>query len=92
MQDQNYAYQNPAVYEDNSPLSIGSYLIMMIVSAIPLVGLIMTLIWAFNSNTNKNKQNYARALLIMMLVGVVLSAIFGATIFAAISSMTGGAY
>lgn len=81
------SYQNPVTYEDNTPLSIGNYLVMMIVSAIPLVGLIMTLIWAFGSSTNKNKQNYARAMLILMLIGIVLSIIFGASIIAAAASL-----
>ncbi len=96
MEEQNNAYQpqpyqNPSALVDTSPLSIGNYLVMMIVGAIPLVGLVMMLIWAFSGNTNKNKQNYARALLIMMLIGVVLSAIFGASILAAAASL-GGRY
>lgn len=80
-------YQAPVAYEDNSPLSIGNYLIMMIVSAIPVVGLIMTLIWAFSGNGNSNRKNYARAMLILMLIGIVLSIIFGASIMAAFSSL-----
>ena len=87
---QSQPYQNPAAYTDASPLSLGNYLIMMIVSAIPVVGFIMMLIWAFSGNTNLNRKNYARAALIMMLIGVVLCAVFASAIIAAFASMGGG--
>ena len=45
---------------------------MFILSAIPLVGFICLLVWAFGSNANLNKKNYARAILIMGLIAVVL--------------------
>lgn len=80
-------YRNPMTYEDATPLSIGNYIVMMIVGSIPVVGLIMMLVWAFSRNTNKNRQNYARALLIMMLIALVLGIIFGGSILAAVSSL-----
>lgn len=83
-------YQQP--YEDNTPLTIGNYLVMMIVGAIPLVGLIMMLVWAFSGNSNANRKNYARAMLILMAIGIVLSIIFGASIGALIASMAGAAH
>jgi len=86
MEEQNNVYQNPITYENTAPLSIGNYIIMMIVGAIPLVGFIMMIVWAFSGGTNKNKQNYARAILIMMAVGVVLSIIFSASIAALLAS------
>jgi membrane protein DedA with SNARE-associated domain len=91
-QYQTPSYQNPLTYEDNTPLTIGNYIVMMIVGSIPIVGLIMTIIWAFSGNTNKNRKNYARALLIMMLIAVVLGIVFGASIFAAIASLGNSAY
>lgn len=87
MEQQNNAYQTPAVYEDTAPLTIGNYLIMFIVGAIPVVGVIMMLIWAFNSGVNKNKQNWARASLILALVGVVLCAVFSSVLIGALSSL-----
>jgi O-antigen ligase len=86
MEPQTNEYKNPAVYENTAPLSIGNYVVMMIVGGIPLVGLIMMLIWAFSGNTNRNKQNYARAVLIMMLVVVVLGVIFSGSILALYTS------
>lgn len=83
---------NPQQFTDDRPLSIGDYIVMMIVGGIPLVGLIMMLVWAFGGNTNTNRKNYARAMLIIMAVGIVLSIVFGASIIAAIGSMAGTLY
>jgi hypothetical protein len=83
----NTAMQNPAVDEISTPLTLGNYIVMMIVSAIPVVGFIMLLIWSFSGNTNINKKNYARAALIMMIVVGILSIIVGGAMMAAIASM-----
>lgn len=82
------AYSAPAPYEDASPLSIGNYLIMMIISVIPIVNLVMLFVWGFG-NSNLNRKNYARAQLIVLAIGVVLSIIFGASIAASLASLAG---
>ncbi|HOV69487.1 MAG TPA: hypothetical protein PLZ84_04100 [Clostridia bacterium] len=75
------------------PLRIGEYLLIMIVSAIPIVGIIMLFVWGFGSNVNENKKNYCKASLIMIAIGLVLSFIFSALIismiYAFINSFTG---
>ena len=65
------------------PLGVGSYIGMFILSAIPVVGFICLLVWAFGGSVNLNKKNYARAILIMSLIAValwVIIAIFGFTV------------
>ncbi len=62
------------------PLGVGEYILMMIVSGIPFIGFIMLLVWAFGSQTNPNKKNWARAILILMLIGIVLSIILSSTL------------
>lgn len=59
--------------DNNSPMTVGSWLVTLIVLAIPLVGLIMALVWAFSSNTNVNRSNYAKAVLILMAILVALA-------------------
>lgn len=76
-------YANPYMYEDTSPLSVGNYLIMLLISAIPIVGIVMLFVWGFG-NSNINKKNFARALLIFWAIGIVLIVLFGAILFAAI--------
>jgi len=64
----------------------------MILTYIPLVGIIMLFVWAFGGGAKPSKRNYARALLIIAVVGFVLSIIFsiifGAIIAAAFSSFS----
>ena len=47
-----------------------------IVTAIPIVGLVMCFVWAFDKG-NLNRRNFFRATLILMAVGIVLGIIFG---------------
>lgn len=59
--------------QDTTPLSVGSYLIMWLVMAIPIANIIMLCIWAFgDSTTNINKKNFAKAQLIVMAITAVL--------------------
>jgi len=45
---------------------------MMFVTAIPIVGLLMILVWAF-AGDNESRKNYFRAILSWVLILVVLS-------------------
>ncbi len=73
-------------------LGLGSYILMMIVGGIPIVGFIMLLVWAFSSNENPNKKNYARAVLLMGVIGLALGLVImlltGGGLFAMLSSMS----
>ncbi len=82
-------YTQPEAYGSggNAPLSVGQYLGMMLLTSLPLVGFILLLIWAFSSDTNANKKNYARAVLIIALIGIVLSILFGAALAGMISEL-----
>lgn len=82
------AYQNPMAYADTSPLSLGSYAGMLVLSLIPVVNLIMFLVWGFGS-PNLNRRNFGRAALIILAVIVVLDIIFGAAMMSWIVSFAG---
>ncbi|NLW10643.1 MAG: zinc ribbon domain-containing protein [Clostridiaceae bacterium] len=77
----------PAV--DNSPLSVGQYIGMYLLQIIPVVGFILLLVWAFSGDTNINKKNWARAMLIIMLIGIVLAIIFSVAFAGLIASLMG---
>ncbi len=62
----------PAEYK---PVSIGAYIGYSILFTLPIIGFIMLLVTAFGSGKSKSLRNYAKSYLIMMLIGVVLSAI-----------------
>jgi len=54
-------------------MSLKDWIITIIISYIPIVGLIMLFVWAFSSTgINENKKNWAKALLVIQLVGMAL--------------------
>lgn len=62
------------------PVSVGAYIGYGLLFSIPVIGFIMLLITAFGSGKSKSLQNYARAILIMYIIGAVigvLMSIFG---------------
>lgn len=76
--------------QDTAPLSLGQYIIMFLISAIPIVNIIMLLIWAFSANININKKNFARASLIFMVAGIILAILFSSVLAAMFAGMAGG--
>lgn len=78
-QEANYSAADP----NKSVMTMGEWIITLIVMMIPCVNIIMLLVWAFG-NGNENRKNYCRASLIIAAIGIVLSAILYVTIFASI--------
>ncbi len=66
---------------NQQPMSVKDWLITMLIMAIPLVGFIMLFVYAFGNNENVNKQNWAKAQLILLAIiiglGVIFLSIFG---------------
>ena len=81
--------QNP--YQTNvkntSTVSIGDWIITLILMMIPLVGFIMLFVWAFGGNTPESKSNWAKAMLIFYVIGFVLAILLWGAIAAFIGSM-----
>ncbi|MHB8961621.1 MAG: zinc ribbon domain-containing protein [Saccharofermentanales bacterium] len=61
----------------DAPLKVGDYVGMFLLMCIPIVRFIMILVWGFGSSSNVNKKNFARAVMILFVIGLVLSIIFG---------------
>jgi len=72
-------YYAPQYYPPNrpnfcEPLGVLGFLITMVVTAIPVIGLIFAIIWAIGpSGTNINRRNYCRAMLIISAASTLLS-------------------
>ncbi|HPE34170.1 MAG TPA: hypothetical protein PLI65_05165 [Bacteroidales bacterium] len=61
----------------NQPaVTTGDWVVTMLISAIPIVGIIMLFVWAFGSGTNPSKANWAKAALIWMVIGIVIFILF----------------
>lgn len=72
---------------DNSILSMGQYLGMMLLGVIPVVGFVLFLLWSFGGNVNPNKRNWARATLIFGLIFMVVTIIFYTIAFQSMMSL-----
>jgi len=62
----------PGQVQPQGIVTLGDWLITLLIAAIPLVGFIMLFVWAFGGNTNINKANWAKATLIWIAVVVSL--------------------
>lgn len=85
-------YAPPAAYAPGTgaqPLRVLQYIGMFLLMSIPLVGFILLFVWGFGSGVNPNKKNFARAMLILSAIGLVLSFIFGAVIISIIGELLG---
>lgn len=84
--DNNVSYQE-AQYSASDPnksvMTMGEWIITLVVMMIPCVNIIMMFVWAFG-NGNENRKNYCRANLIITAVSTVLVIILYATVFASL--------
>ncbi len=71
-------------------VSIGEWMVTILITALPLIGLIMLFVWAFGDNANPSKKNWAIATLIWYAIALVLVILFFVIFGAIIASMFGG--
>ena len=57
----------------NDITSTGEWFLNLFLVAIPVIGIILLFVWAFGSGTASSKKNWARANLIWILVGLILT-------------------
>jgi len=62
-----------AVNRDTAPMSVGDWIITLILLYIPLVGFVCMLYWALSSSGNVNRKNFAIAALIIAVVVIILA-------------------
>ena len=71
--------------------SVGAWMLTLFVAGIPVVGFIYMLVLALGSGGSPAKRNFARAMFIWQIIGVVVTIIvlvvFGASIWAALESV-----
>lgn len=64
---------------DRNFVSIGTWMWMMFVTAIPIIGQIMVIVWAFTGD-NESRKNYFRAILAWLVAFVSLFIVLAAFI------------
>lgn len=67
-------------------LSVGDYVLMMLLFSLPVAGLVLMLYWGFGSRVQVNRKHFARAYLIFYAINMVLSLLM----LGAIGSITAG--
>ena len=72
-QNQNFS---PNPVKDQSVVSIGDWIVTLIIMILPLINLIMLFVWAFGGGTPESKSNWAKAMLLFYLIGFILAILF----------------
>ena len=83
-QEERWHYSEDFGFEkkaENENLSTVDYIWMMIISSIPVVGMIYLIYLAFFSRGNVNKRSFARAMLVITAFWIVLAFTFSVGIF-----------
>ncbi|GGZ59366.1 hypothetical protein [Mesonia mobilis] len=78
-----------------SHITPGKWALYIFVAGLPLIGLIMLLVWAFSSDTNTTRQNWAKGMLLLYVIVIalaILMSIFFGGLAAMFGSMAGSGY
>ena len=66
---------------DTRPITVGGWMLTLLVLAIPIVNLVMYLVWALDGSGNVNRRNFCRAsiywFLIILGIYILLMALIG---------------
>lgn len=71
--------------DQNAPVvSFKEWMITILLLALPIVNIVMLFVWAFGGGASPSKANFAKASLVWAAIGIVLTIILYATVFAAL--------
>lgn len=69
----------PSLPENQLPqkeMSVGDWILTLFLTALPIIGFILLLVWAFGDGTHRTKRNFSRAVLILILIWLVVYVVF----------------
>jgi len=52
----------------DTPITVGEWLLTLLIASIPVVNIVMWFVWGFGSNTKQCKANWAKASLLWLLI------------------------
>lgn len=70
-------------------MSLGDWMITLLLLFIPIVNIVMLIVWSVDSKTSETKKHFAWAYLIYMAIGIVLSIIFSSILISIILASLG---
>lgn len=53
---------------NHGEITLGEWMLTLLIAAIPIVGFVMLFVWGFGSGTNPSKANWAKAALLWMAI------------------------
>lgn len=68
--------ENLSSQENATVMSYKEWALTIFIASLPLIGIIMVLVWAFDSNTNIHKKNWAKGNLLIMIIAFILVMMF----------------
>lgn len=84
--------KQPLAADAETPMSLGDWMITLLLLYLPIVNIVMLIIWSVDSKTSTTKKHFAWATLIFMGIGIVLSIIFSSILVAMIAAMVPAMY
>lgn len=88
MDNQNYNVTNDVPQNSGADMSVGDWIITLILTAIPFIGLICLIVWAVSSSPEKrSRKNWAIAQFIMVVIAIVIAIIFVSCVGVSAASM-----
>ncbi|CAK7042277.1 hypothetical protein [Tissierella sp.] len=76
-QDYNKPWEGPESKNNDNVMTIGEWIGILIILAVPILNILMYVLWAFSSGTNKNLQNFCRATLIIAAITIAFGMLIG---------------
>ena len=60
--------ENLSAQQNTTVMSYKEWALTIFLASLPIIGFILVLIWAFDSNTRINKKNWAKGTLLLMVI------------------------
>jgi hypothetical protein len=67
---------NLSAQQDSKIMSPKEWALTIFLASLPIIGFILVLVWAFDSNTALQKKNWAKGTLLLMLIYFILAMLF----------------
>jgi len=74
------------------PVSVGAWIVAMLLMLIPIVNIVLIFVWAFGGNTNPSKSNYFKAILIVIAISIALGIIFSIAFAGVVAAIFSNAF
>lgn len=68
--------ENLSQQQNANIMSYKDWAVTIFLASLPLIGFILVLIWAFDSNTSINKKNWAKGMLLLLVIYFIIAIVF----------------